>query len=44
MWGPFLPICNYELHIGQRPNKGKQMRVVNRSESCVPPLYVGVCG
>ena len=24
--------------------EGKEARVVNRNESYVPPLYVGVCG
>ena len=30
------------IEFGDR--EGKKARVVNRNESYVPPLYVGVCG
>ena len=38
------PCLQYTTVISYGDQKGKQTSVVNRNESYVPPLYVGVCG
>ena len=39
-----IPPCFQSDHIESGDQEGKKARVVNRNESYVPPLCVGVCG
>ena len=42
-WRPFLHAFKHD-RIESGDQEEKKARVVNRNESYVPPLYVGVCG